>query len=174
MLVLAAFFVCVFFLVRSLLVFIGLLKDPILEACERYGPTEYLYIPLLPVTVWFGMVLLSFGGWIWTLLRVPSPLLVPGLFILLLAGFGYRYYETFAAWHYRWLKYPRWFHELREYTTRYERRRIAYAWQRLPWRMRLAYNSNSEAFRLWADFVVMSTVWEVEEGQESVYEQWRG
>src|SRR5262245_46979565 len=100
MLVLAAFFLCVFFLVRSLLVFIGLLKDPILEACERYGPTEYLYIPLLPVTVWFGMVLLSFGGWIWSLLRVPSPLLVPGLFILLLAGFGYRYYETFAAWHY--------------------------------------------------------------------------
>ncbi len=169
MLVLLGFFVCIFFLVRSILVFIGLLKDPILEACEQYGPTEYLYIPILPIVVWSGMVLLSMGGWLWTMLRVPSPLLIPGLVVLLIAGFGYRYYDTVAAWHYRWLKYPRWFFELREYTTRYERRRIAYGWDRLPWRLRLAYNSNSDAFRIWADFVVMSTVWEVEEAEEMMW-----
>jgi hypothetical protein len=169
MLPLMAFFVSVFFLIRSILIFIGLIKDPILEACEKYGPDEFLYIPLLPVMVWSGMVMLMFGAWLWSLLRIASPLLVPGLLTLLVAGFCYRYYERVAEWHNRLLKYPRWYHELRERTTRYERRRIAYAWSRLSWRLRLTYNSNSEAFQKWADFVIMSTVFEVEETTEGLY-----
>lgn len=169
MLALAAFFVSIFFLVRSLLICIGLLKDPILEACERYGPVEFRYLPLLPVLVWTGMLLITLGAWLSAVLRIILPLHVPGLLVLLLAALGYRYYEILADWHYRWLKYPRWFHDLRERTTRYERRRIAYAWHRLPWRLRLAYNSNSEAFQIWADFVIMSTVWEVEETTDAVY-----
>src|SRR5262245_13381700 len=108
MLPLVAFFVSVFFLIRSILVFIGLIKEPILEASEKYGPDEFLYIPLLPIIVWSGMVMLMFGAWLWSLMRLPSPLLVPGLLTLLVAGFCYRYYETVAEWHFRLLKYPRW------------------------------------------------------------------
>jgi hypothetical protein len=169
MLALGAFFVCIFFLLRSLLIFIGLLKDPILEMCEKYGPDELPYVPLLPLIVWMSLTTLMFGAWLWSLLRVPSPFLVPGLLLLLLSSFAYRYYEIAAEWHERFLKFPRWYYDLRARTTRYERRRIAYAWSRLPWLLRLTYNSNSQAFQIWADFVIMSTVYEVEEASDAVY-----
>ena len=55
------------------------------------------------------------------------------------------------------MAWPRWIHELREYTTRDERRRIAYNWLRLPLRTRLHYNSDDRAFMLWADLLVLST-----------------
>jgi len=171
MLALILFFVSVFFLARSLLIFLGLLKDPVLDAWSKYGPEEYPYIPLLPVLVWSGMVMLTLDALLRAILRYDSPIGVLGGVVLACAALGYRYYHGFARWNYRLLKYPRWLHDLFARTNRYERRRIAYAWLRLPYRQRLTYNSSSGAFLAWADFVIMSVVWEVEEPPEVIWQQ---
>ncbi len=163
------FFVSVFFLARSLLVFIGLLKDPILEVFSRYGPEEYPYIPLLPILVWTGVFLFTLGTWLSVTLNFAATVGLIGGMVLVCALLGYRYYYGFARWHRRLLKYPRWYYELLARTDRYERRRIAFAWLRLPRRLRAAYNSNTQAFLIWTNFVIMSVVWEVEEPQEMAH-----
>jgi hypothetical protein len=163
------FFLSVFFLARSLLIFIGLLKGPILDTCAKYGPEDYPYLSLLPLVTWFGVFGLTLGAWLLAAYGAEYPVVCPGILLLLLAGLGYRYYDVLAGWHLRWVKYPRWYAELMERTTRYERRRIAYAWLRLPRRLRLTYNSNTEAFLTWADFVIMSTISEAQETPRGVY-----
>jgi hypothetical protein len=55
---------------------------------------------------------------------------------------------TFPGWHGRFM----------ETTSRWERRRIAYMWLRLPLRTRLLYNANDRLFFVWAEQVIVSTV----------------
>lgn len=48
---------------------------------------------------------------------------------------------------------PRWYFDLLRTTTRQERRHIAYAWLRVPRKMRWRLNGDQASFRVWADMV---------------------
>lgn len=49
--------------------------------------------------------------------------------------------------------FPRWYYELLRSTTRQERRQIAYAWLRIPSKLRWRLNGDQTSFRTWADMV---------------------
>lgn len=152
----------VIFLVRSTLILVGFLKDPILRTFAEYGPREKLYLPGQPLMAWGGA--LSFCGGLWAshFHDLSVTLTMLGLFLEFVVAVGYTYGEQAEKIHLKVLQYPNWYHDLRERTTRFERRRIAYMWLMLPLRMRLSYNSSDSMFILWADFVIMGTIREEE------------
>ncbi len=136
----------------------GINKGPVLAKFERYGPEPPYYFPLPSMIFWLAGIVFSTG----LLLRDSgmggSAIEIAGVVLFLLAVFAWnqkpywqRYAETLPT-------LPAWYAHLREYTSRYERRRIAYMWLRLPLRTRLLYNANHQAFFTWADLVIMATV----------------
>jgi hypothetical protein len=163
MTVIVVFFlgVSVIFLLRTVLIFMGYLKAPIIHTFEKYGPHEELYLPLLPLMLWSGIFMVALGAVV--IPRFGFVCTLVGLALLCSTGLGYQNYQEFARFHYRWLPFPRWFHELVGRTTRYERRRIAYRWLLLPRRTRLAYSSDDRMFLQWADFVIMATIHDQED-----------
>lgn len=143
---------------RTVVILAGYFKDPILRRFEKYGDDEDIYYPFPGLL--FAMSIFALTGA--TLLSqnffTDFYLWLPGFLLLGLAALtrdsrdlARRYPSVFQA-------YPRWLSHLQSYTTRAERRRIAYCWLRLPWRARLTYNSNNRAFFLWADLVIVATV----------------
>lgn len=156
-------FVCIIFIARSALIMIGYLKSPVIHTFERYGETETLYMPLVPLLFWSGLLAATVGTWSPAYLQISFPLVGLGFLSMVFAVFSYQSYEFTVKWHYRFLRLPRWYHELRERTTRYERRRIAYAWLRMPWRAQLIYNSDDRAFFIWADYIIMGTTMDEED-----------
>jgi len=150
--------VCIFFLARSTLILLGYLKGPIVHAFEKYGEQETLFLPLIPILFWSGLLAATIGSWAVTYTDLAFPLMTIGVGSMLFAAYSYQNYDITVKWHYRLFRLPHWYHELRSRTTRYERRRIAYAWLRMPWRARLYYNSDDRAFFVWADFIIMGTV----------------
>ncbi|MCB9453377.1 MAG: hypothetical protein H6672_18245 [Anaerolineaceae bacterium] len=149
-----------FFLIRTTLMFIGLLKGPIITLFEQYGGQEKLFLPLLPLVGWTGGLLIGLGGWAVSSPEAQAALAGLGVVLVLATYLAYQDLPLITEFHVNYLPYPRWYHELLERTTRYERRRIAYMWLRLSWRTRLMYNSNSQVFLIWADFIIMGTVME--------------
>lgn len=146
------------YLIRQVLIVSGLLKGPLLHLFEQYGDDEPVYYPLPGVFASLGVFLLAFGFLVYPI--VPAPFLPAGPAVLAFAAAYAAHYYRDVAYRYPEISqaYPRWLHRLREYTTREERRRIAYRWLTLSWRTRLLYNSSDKAFLLWADLVVMATV----------------
>ncbi len=71
------------------------------------------------------------------------------------------------------LSLPHWYVELRERTTREERRRIAYMWLCLPRSTRLHYNGSDRNFQIWADQVILATISQTVEDQEAALLQLR-
>jgi hypothetical protein len=100
--------------------------------------------------------------WAAPISRLSFLLTFLGLSAGLLAGACYNNYPVAEKYHFMFLPYPRWYHELRERTTRYERRRIGFMWLHLPARARLSYNSSDRWFFIWADFIIMGTIREEE------------
>jgi len=147
---------------RSALIVIGLYKDPILWSFEQYGPNERLPLPFVTLLAWIGGFVFMIGLWTSTYLPIPFPLVGLGFGAITLAAACFYYYTTIWKSYYRFIHLPRWHHELLERTSRYERRRIAYMWLHLPWRLRLLYNSSDQSFFIWADFVIMGTIREEE------------
>ena len=147
---------------RSALIFLGLYKDPILWTFEQYGPDERLPLPLLTLLIWVGTFIVLMGVGASTYVRLPFPLIGLGIGLFVIALVGMYYYSVIWKTYYSVVRLPRWHHDLLERTTRYERRRIAYMWLHLPWRLRLLYNSSDQAFRIWVDFVIMGTIREEE------------
>jgi hypothetical protein len=160
MLNLLVFFLSLVFLTRTMLIFTGLLKEPVIALFRKYGEKETLYMPLLSLLLWSGVFLLSFGGWSAVSVGATASFSTLGIGLLIAAYIGYQYKAALIDFHLKHLRYPRWYYNLMERTTRYERRRIAYMWLHLPWRMRLIYNSDDRLFILWAEFVIMGTVME--------------
>jgi len=154
--------ISIFFLIRSALIMFGYLKEPILRTFEEYGPQEKLYLPLLPILAWSSAVALAASLWATRFPNLSFTLSILGVLLLLAAGLGYNNREWLEKYHFKLLKLPTWYHELRDRTTRYERRRIAYMWLHLPFRARLTYNSSNRLFFIWADFIIMGTVREEE------------
>jgi hypothetical protein len=150
--------VSVALLAREVLILGGLLKDPILRGFEKYGDLESVYYPLPALLLWSGLLLFSLAPIAAPALGSTVPLALPGL-LLLAAAVWSRLHPELARQHPGLLmRYPRWYADLRERTTRYERRRLAYLWLTLPWRLRLRYNGSDSAFNHWADFVIMATM----------------
>lgn len=156
-------------LVRGLLILIGMYKTPVLRTFEEYGPEERPYLPILPVLLWGGIFVFCGGLWGTAFHGLSFALSITGVLLLICAGLGYTYPEKVAAYQWRILKFPRWYHTLVERTTRYERRRIAYMWLSLSSRLRLTYNSSDTFFFIWADFVIMGTVREEESSDEEAF-----
>ncbi|MBZ0274838.1 MAG: hypothetical protein K8I60_01765 [Anaerolineae bacterium] len=159
-LIVIGFFTSLFFLTRTILMMVGLFKSPVLAMLRKYGDNEKFYLPLLPLLVWSGIFLITFSGWASASLGITVSLSGLGIICLLGAYFGRQNLQKVANFHFKYFKYPRWYHNLLERTSRYERRRIAYMWLRLPWRLQLLYNSDDQQFMLWADFVIMGTIME--------------
>ncbi|MBI1278144.1 MAG: hypothetical protein GC179_08455 [Anaerolineaceae bacterium] len=152
----------ILFLVRSTLILLGYFKEPIIRVFSEYGPHEKLYMVGLGVLAWGGVLSFCGGLWAASYPKLSVTLTMLGIVMLLTVGLGYTYNEQAEKLHLKILRYPRWYHELRERTTRYERRRIGYMWLHLPLRARLSYNSSDTMFMLWADFVIMGTIREEE------------
>jgi len=154
--------ICMVFLLRTILIAMGLYKNPLLDSFSVYGPAERPYLVGLPLLVWNGLMLLVVGSWAASFPSFSFALSAVGVLMGFLALLGYNSYDSAIRWHLRWFPFPLWYHELTERTTRYERRRIAFMWLHLPFKMRLTYNSSDRAFFIWADFVIMGTVREEE------------
>jgi len=155
MCVLILFLVASFFLIRIILVIAGFLKGPVLKASHRYGDQETFYEALPQFLFWLGAW--TANASILVTAIIPSGFLVLQVFsfILFASALITRAYPNIGL---RYFRYPRWYFELMEETTRYERRRIAYMWLNLPPRLRYIYNANNTAFRQWADMVILSTI----------------
>ena len=149
-------------LIRATLILIGYFKDPILHTFSEYGPRERLYMPGQQLMLWGGVLSICGGMLAASYEGLSATLLIFGILTEILVACGYTYAEQAEKIHLKILKYPLWYHDLRERTTRYERRRIAYMWLHLPLRARLSYNSSDSMFMLWADFVIMGTIREEE------------
>jgi hypothetical protein len=152
------------FLARSSLIIIGLYKDPILHSFEKYGDQENLYYPLVYTLLWLGVFVLS----LMTLVlenRFLDLIGNPLIFYTVILGLGpllHIVYLWLARYAMRnpdlFLLYPVWYREVRERTSRAERRRLAYMWLCLPWRTRLLYDSSDHAFTVWVDLVILATL----------------
>ena len=152
----------IIFLIRSTLILLGYLKDPILRTFSEYGPREKMYMPGQPLLAWGGVLSFTAGLIAAPYQNLSVTLTTLGILMGLVVALGYTYMEQAEQIHLKILKYPVWYHDLRERTTRYERRRIAYMWLMLPFRAQLSYNSSDSMFMVWADFVIMGTTREEE------------
>jgi len=159
--IIGVFFASLFFLARVIFVIIGLYKTPVIRSFETYGPEDHVYSPIPELLLWLGILTLSGAPWIAVFAGYHDPISWPGVMLIVLWGLT-RQHPEWPQHYPSLLLLPRWYNELRERTNRYERRRIAYMWLRLPPRVRQHMHSNDTAFRLWADFVIMSWVTEEE------------
>jgi hypothetical protein len=149
-------------LVRSVLIVVGLYKTPIIHSFESYGQDEVPPMPVMTLAVWMGALtaLMGMVG-VWSL-RLNSTFMFAGILVLIASAAAFYWRNAFAQTYHRYAWFPRWYYDLRERTTRYERRRIAYMWLMLPRRSRLIYNSSDLQFRVWADFIILGTTREEE------------
>lgn len=138
---------------RSVLIVIGVHKDPILRSFEKYGE-ESRYSPFIVMIIWaslfiaYHMVIFLPSPGLFFMVLVVSAVLVNAMFINPSSFFA-RLRPLFD-------RFPRWYVELSRRTTREERRRIAYLWLRLPIRTRVLYNTHDFYFFKWADLVLLS------------------
>jgi hypothetical protein len=157
-LVIIPLLISVVFLVRIGLILIGLLKGPVLQTFEKYGDAENVYYPLPSILLWAGIFILSMTGFLADRASVFLPTAPFGIFMLIAAYFAYTHPEIARQYPRLFMSYPRWYFDLRERTSRYERRRLAYMWLWLPRRLRLIYNGSDAAFNQWADLVILATM----------------
>ena len=150
--------VSIAFFLRIGLIMTGMLKGPILHTFEKYGGDEELYYPLpAPVTLVrrdsYQPDRAAGGERQHLPAHRGSRSVAAGL------AFVARNHPEFAREHPDiFLHYPRWYHQLRARTSRYERRRLSYMWLWLPRRLRLIYNGSDRAFNQWADLVIMASM----------------
>ncbi len=159
--------ISVIYLIAIILVAMGLFKDPVLRQFERYYDGDDAF-HLLPATL-LGLGLVAiFGGWLFSATVAPQyPPLFLGLLLIFAAYFAFNHRRWMSQYPQVFMAFPRWYAELRERTTREERRRIAYMWLCLPPRMRMHLNGSDRHFLVWADQVILATVTQTVEDQEA-------
>lgn len=140
-------------LVYYLIVASGLFKGSLMAHFRSYGPDKPLY-PfsrlLDTLAVWSLMVSSMLDSL--TMESRTDWVFAPAVFfsISLMAFAG----SAITRWRPELREsLPRWYHELLVDSTRLERRHLAYAWLRIPRRMRWRLNSDQASFRVWADMV---------------------
>ena len=152
-----AMLISIAFFFRIGLILVGALKSPILQTFEKYGDQEPVYYPLPSILFWAGVFVASGAVMI---SNVTGLTVQAAAIALLMFGASYVAYmnPNFARQHPQiFMSFPRWYYDLRDRTSRYERRRLAYMWLWLPRRLRLVYNGSDHAFNQWADLVILSS-----------------
>jgi hypothetical protein len=141
-------------LLRSVLIVLGIYKNPVLRCFEEYG-TEKLYSPMLGLSFWLfvSFILLLFA------ILDTDVVIVFSVAVFIPTLWFYQRLDEFVM-RYRWILtvYPSWYYRLLNTTSREEQQRIAYMWLRLPLKTRLLYNMHDVLFLQWADLVLMSIV----------------
>ena len=137
---------------RACLVTLGFYKEPILSAFQQYGD-EVGFSPLFESCIW-GLAL----AYLIFVLLVPSSFLVLiGIFSCVLFFMLYwRVRDNILEYPEIFLRFPNWYRDIVDHTTREERRKLSYMWLGLPLRTRLLYNAQHEEFRKWVELVVLS------------------
>jgi hypothetical protein len=154
-----------------LLIAAGLYKDPVLRHFERYAERDDSFYLLPPLLLGLGLFAIS-GGFLFSASIAPRyPPLILGIIFLALAFLAREHTQVMSAYPQIFLAYPRWYAELRERTTREERRHIAYMWLALPGAARLHFNGSDYHFLIWADHVILATVTQTVEDQEAKGEE---
>src|ERR1041384_3609682 len=108
--------ISIMFLVRSTLILVGYLKEPILRTFSEYGPRERLYLPGQPLLAWSGALSFCAGLWAAPYQGLSATLSTLGILMGVLVAIGYTYGEQAENIHLKILKYPTWYHDLRERT----------------------------------------------------------
>ncbi len=137
---------------RACLVTLGFYKEPILTAFQRYGD-EVGFSPLFESFAWGGVL-----AYLLFIVLVPSSFLILiGVFCFVLFVMLYwRIKDSILNHPHIFLRFPYWYREIVDRTTREERRKLSYMWLALPLRTRLLYNAQHEEFRKWVELVVLS------------------
>ncbi len=138
--------------IRACLVTLGYYKEPILSAFQHYGD-EVGFSPLFESVAW-GAVLAYL---LFIALAPSSFLILIGVFCFV--GFVMLYWrirDSVMRHPHVFLRFPGWYREIVDHTTREERRKLSYMWLSLPLRTRLLYNAQHEEFRKWVELVVLS------------------
>ena len=137
---------------RACLVTLGFYKEPILTAFQQYGD-EVGFSPLFESLAWGGVL-----AYLLFVVLVPSSFLVLiGVFCFVMFVMLYwRIRDSVLRHPQVFLRFPNWYREIVDHTTREERRKLAYMWLALPLRTRLLYNAQHEEFRKWVELVVLS------------------
>lgn len=138
--------------IRASLMTLGFYKEPILTAFQQYGD-EVGFSPLLEA-FWCGFALV----YLILMLIVPSAfLLMFGILAFVLSVMLYwKIKNSILNYPQIFLKFPRWYRDIVDHTSREERRKLSYMWLGLPVRTRLLYNARHDEFRKWVELVVLS------------------
>ena len=138
--------------IRSCLVTMGFYKEPIISAFQQYGE-EVGFSPLFDAFTW-GCAL----GYLIFLMVVPSTFLVM-VGVMIFVAYVLLYWkirDNVMSYPGLFLRFPRWYRDIVDHTSREERRKLSYMWLVLPLRTRLLYNAHQDAFRHWVELVVLS------------------
>lgn len=138
----------------------GFYKEPLMARFRRYGE-ERRPAPAISFAVslgiWAIMMAMIMRVLTQQILLLQNTLLPLIFSILALMAFG----AAIAMNHFESLRVmlPRWYFDLLLIASREERRLIAYAWLRLPRKMRWRLNGDQAAFRVWADMVRITVIY---------------
>jgi hypothetical protein len=138
----------------------GVYKHSMMNHFRRYGE-EWPVSPL-------GRLALAGGVWLIAASAMVRDQLLPTsyfyrmfppntLLLLGLAALGMYFVITRRPE----LRYvlPLWYHELLRHTSRQERRQIAFAWLRIPARLRWRLSGDQASFRVWAELVRLTVIY---------------
>ncbi len=92
------------------------------------------------------------------ILLVPSSLLIL-LGVIVFVSYVMLYWkvkDNIMNYPHVFLRFPRWYRDIVDHTSRDERRKLSYMWLALPLRTRLLYNAQHNEFRKWVELVVLS------------------
>lgn len=138
----------------------GFYKDPLMARFRRYGeerrPTPAISF-LVALGIWCTAMASIVRAFTQRVLLLQGTLLPLIFFVLALMAFG----SAIAMHRFEDLRVmlPGWYFDLLLTASREERRLIAYAWLRIPRRMRWRLNGDQAAFRVWADMVRIAVIY---------------
>jgi len=154
----------------------GIYKDPLLARFRRYGPEEdeRRFTPLVVLLALSGAWCISgitvlrslsrYGALVST--NSPTTILV----VLAFMAFGAAVFVNNQGYLREAL--PVWYYQMLQTATREERRFIAYAWLRLPRRMRWRLSGDQRAFGVWADMVRIAFIYGAYD-PNSTWDRWQ-
>lgn len=152
----SAFIFALGMLARLGLVVTGKLKDPLLAQFEHYGGDELRFNLLPSVFLWLGIALFTGHTVLNPFLLLPASMAFTGFLLFVVGGSIFLMAPELRERLGNLSPRPPWYRKLMDYTSRSERRQLAYMWLRLPRRTRLRFNVNDRAFYQWADLIIMS------------------
>ncbi len=135
----------------------GMLKDPLMTRLRMYG-SERHYYPFCRFLDILGAWSLMIASMLDALRDRSNNVYAPAIFLTISAiAFG----GSLISRQVRAVRelLPEWYFNLQRHASREERRRIAFAWLRIPKKMRWRLNGDRNSFDVWADMVRLSVIY---------------